>query len=190
MNRLVVFYFLIAGALSYTITIGCSTSSTNTQLQGDTVVTVFGRRVLIPMGPEEPYLNMGTNARGKHLRPRPFHRNAIGEDRQVVFSQIRLWGVVGGEETTDAYYRDWANLAGDKQYSLIEVGKTDYGRYAIICQWCTEKDAVPLYRLYWFTPNEDYAFQILYVLEPGAYEKLGGMAELKRFANRVRLLPD
>lgn len=188
MNRLAVFYFLIAGALSYNI--GCSTSSTNTQLQGDTVVTVFDRRVLIPMGPEEPYLNMGTNARGKHLRPRPFHRNAIGEDRQVVFSQIRLWGVVGGEETTDAYYRDWANLAGDKQYSLIEAGRTNHGRYAIICQWCTEKDAVPLYRLYWFTPNEDYAFQILYVLEPSAYEKLGGIAELKRFAERVRLLSE
>ena len=89
--------------------LGCGTSLGSTELQpGDTIVSVLGRRVLIPMGQEEPYLNMGTNARGKHLRPRPFHRNAIGENRQVVFSQIRLWGVVGGEETTDAYYRDWA----------------------------------------------------------------------------------
>lgn len=155
------------------------------------MVTVFGRRVLIPMGTQEPYLNMSIGmARGKHPRPRPVQWNNPGLNRQVVFSQIRMSGVVGGEETADAYYLGWCDLSGDPRYSLSETGVTDYGKFVIICEGCSDKDAIDNYKLYWFTPNEDHAFQVAYSVDPIPLEALGGMIELRRFAERLRLLPD
>jgi hypothetical protein len=189
MDRLVAFCFLLYGAVS--LGTKCSTFQPRDQFQeGDTVVTVFGRRVLVPMGAEEPYMNISINdpdVAEKWLRP--LRRTAPLAGRQVTFSKIKFWGVVGGKKTAETYYQEFSNWAGDERHSVVDFDRAKNGKFFIICDGCPRgEEEITGYLLYWFTPNEEYAFQVTYYVEINAYEKLGGISELRRFAQRVRLL--
>jgi hypothetical protein len=189
MKHLVAFYTIFVSVLSCGA--GCSTSHVGDQpQQGDTVVNVFGRRLLVPLGAEEPYLNIGIIGRGKHPDPRPNHMNAPGQNRQVVISEIRLFGVLGDEETVDIYFHDLSTIEEDKQYVRLDAAVTDYGKYVVLGVKSAEDGHLYEYWLYWFTPVQDHALQVKYVVEKGAFDELGGMKEIKRFAERVRLLPE
>ena len=190
MIRFVIPLLLLNGLLYSSV--GCAPAqSVKPQQQGDTVVHVFGRRILVPIGADEPYMNMGINELRNASDPRPNRINAPGYHRQVTFSKVRLYGVVGGKETADAFYSSMCKDYGDKEYILKECGETEYGKYGIL-EYRLGPDYTELgrFQLIWFTPNEDYALEVLYTVDPEVYEKLGGMTELKRFAERVRLLPD
>ena len=142
------------------------------------------------MGPEEPYMNIGINdpdVAQKSLRP--FRRPATLASRSVSFFKVQFWDIQGGKKTAETYYQEFSKWSGDELHSLVEVGKAKHGKYAIICLGCPlGEEKITGYELYWFVPNEAYAFQVKYYVEINAYEKLGGNSELKRFAQRVRLL--
>ncbi len=191
-DAMIRFFFrlqLLNGLLSSSICCTPSQSADQPQ-QGDTVVDVFGRRILVPIGVDEPYMNMSINELRNDEVLRPFRIYATGDHRQVNFRKARVLGAVGGQETVDAFCTSMCKDYGDKKYVFMGCGRTEQGCYDIYeVRPGPEHSEVVSYSLYWYAPNEDYALEIFYSIGNGTYEKLGGMAELKRFAERVRLLP-
>ncbi len=190
MIRFVIRLLLLSGLFSSSISCAPPQSADQPQ-QGDTVVHVFGRRILVPIGVDEPYMNMGINELRNDAILRPYRIHAPGDRRQVTFRKARVLGAVGGQETVDAFCTRMCKDYGDKEYVFLGCGRTEQGCYDIYeLRPGPEHSEAVRYLLYWYAPNEDYALEVSYSIGTSTYVKLGGIAELKRFAERVQLLPE
>lgn len=180
---LIIFLSLISGG-----TIGCRTKTSDLQA-GDTVIVFEDRRVLIPLGSDTSCTLIYTRSMdgiSNYLHHCPV--NPIRE-RQVGVKHLRLHTDLQGEVLAQAYFDGfkkgdvWSGYPFSQRIIVKEESR--HGKYVII-SW---NDGVR-FSLEWFTPNGDHLIAIHYVLDKVNFDELGGMAEMRRFAERVRLLPE
>ena len=168
----------------YSATIGCRAQMADLQ-SSDTVIVFEDRRVLIPLGSDTSCVSLYTVSRDgstEYLHRCPMDPT---RERQVAIKNASFNSVLRGEELGTAYFDGFKvgqAWSGDK---IIEKGVSDHGKYIII----SRNDGVR-YRLNWFTPNSNHLIEIHYVLDEANFHELGGMTELRRFAERVRLFPE
>lgn len=73
---------------------------------------------------------------------------------------------------------------------VVEVGKSPYGRYAILQHKWTDDQYPVGYSVEWFAPLDSEFLDVTYHINAEVFEDEDGIAELKRFAERVQLLPE
>ena len=73
---------------------------------------------------------------------------------------------------------------------VVEVGRSPYGRYALLQhKWTDDQDPAG-YSVEWFAPLDSEFFDVTYLINAEVFEEVGGMEELRRFAERIRLMED
>ncbi len=167
----------------------CAQPPASTCEPGDTILVVYDNRLLVPRGLNPDQISVFPHDRANYLPSQG------PPSRQVDIKTIRLVCVgCTGETMVQEYWqahKEW--METDSIYSglrVVEVGISPYGRYALLQhQWTAEKDPAR-YSVEWFAPLDSEFLVVKYRIDADVFDEVGGMAELKRFAERVRLLPE
>ena len=176
---------IITASVMYSGTIGCRAQTVAFQ-RGDTVIVFEDRKVLIPLGPDTSCVLLWTVSRDGEPEYLPRCPINTTRERQAGIRLLRFPSEhQQGDALAQAFFDGFeigSVLSGQK---IIEKGESEYGKYIIK----SVNDGVE-YILWWFTPNRDHLISVHYVLGKANFDELGGMPEMRRFAERVRLLPE
>ena len=88
-------------------------------------------------------------------------------------------------------HQEWMKM--DSIFSgrrVVEVGKSPYGQFALVQHKWSDDQYPVSYSVEWFAPLDSEFFNVTYRINAEIFEEVGGMTELKRFAERVRVLDE
>ncbi len=183
MRFALIYIILLLGSSS------CVQHSGSTYEPGDTVVVAYGKRLLIPRGVNPDQTPIFPHDRANYLQ------SQVLPSRQVDIKTLQLHcQVCTGETMVQEYwlaYKEW--METDSIFSgrrVVEVGRSPYGRYALLQHKWTDDQDPARYSVEWFAPLDSEFFDVTYLINAEVFEEVGGMEELRRFAERIRLMED
>ncbi len=178
---------LVIGHTMFLTSLGCSQGPQEKSMPGDTIVSAFGAELLLPRGADYRHTIISVD----HKEIVPYDRQFPNFCKQLSVSTHQVRNEkVDGARMADEYWRSWQNFSPMRSETLLELGETTYGRYSIM-----EFRPPPEYvhtstELRWFTHHESRIIEVVYRLKHYDCQINDAIDELRRFAQRVRIVQE